>query len=342
LGDLVGVARKWVFPIVRILIFVVIAAALVKIAFFADTSVESQSEVPTGAIVEPQVAAVVGTILNDVTVQGTVAADEARPILANLAGDVTEILAPVGTTVAVDDRVYIIRQANEPVIREDGTVAPTTYKTSVVRAPAAGVISSLGVIKGQTVAVGDSTGQIAPPSFHVSADLAPDQLYRLLNQPTEATVTVIGGPAPFVCGSLTISTSLAGATPDDGAAAGGGTAPATGTTVRCSVPGEVKVFNGLQAEMKIPGGSAENVLTVPVTAVEGVAQAGNVYVPLEDGTTEVRPVVLGINDGTNVHVVSGLVDGDMVLQFVPGAPAAETEVPPGCMDLGNGSFSCEG
>jgi macrolide-specific efflux system membrane fusion protein len=168
----VGVARKWIFPIVRILVFVVIAAALVKIAFFADPTQESAAEVPTGAIVEPQVAATVGTILNDVTVQGTVSADAARPILANLAGEVTDILAPVGTTVAVDDRVYTIRQANDPVIREDGTVAPTTYKTSVVRAEAAGVISSLAVIKGQTVAVGDATGQIAPPSFNVSADPA--------------------------------------------------------------------------------------------------------------------------------------------------------------------------
>jgi macrolide-specific efflux system membrane fusion protein len=334
----VGVARKWIFPIVRILVFVVIAAALVKIAFFADPTQESAAEVPTGAIVEPQVAATVGTILNDVTVQGTVSADAARPILANLAGEVTDILAPVGTTVAVDDRVYTIRQANDPVIREDGTVAPTTYKTSVVRAPAAGVISSLAVIKGQTVAVGDATGQIAPPSFNVSADLAPDQLYRLLNQPTEATVTVIGGPAPFVCGSLTISTSLAGAAPTDESTAPTST-PATGTTVRCAVPAEVKVFNGLQAEMSIPGGSAENVLMVPVTAVEGIAQAGNVYVPLEDGTTEVRPVVLGINDGANVHVVSGLAEGEMVLQFVPGAPAA-TDIPPGCIDLGDGSLSC--
>jgi macrolide-specific efflux system membrane fusion protein len=335
LGGTVGATRKWILPILRILIFAAIAAALVKIAFFADTTEELQSEVPTGAIVEPQVAATVGTILNDVTVQGTVAADEARPVLANLAGEVTEILAPVGTTVAADDRIYIIRQPNAPVVREDGTTAPTTYSTSVVRAPAAGVVSSLAVIKGQTVAVGDETGQIAPPTFHVSADLAPDQLYRLLNQPTEATVTVIGGPAPFVCGTLSISTSLAGATP-----AGDAAAPATGTTARCTVPADVKVFNGLQAEMTIPGGSAENVLIVPVTAVEGIAQAGNVYIPLADGSTEVRPVVLGLNDGTNVHVVSGLAEGETVLQFVPGAPAASTNAPPGCVDLGNGTYSC--
>ncbi|WP_181243249.1 HlyD family efflux transporter periplasmic adaptor subunit [Glaciihabitans tibetensis] len=318
-----------------------IAAALVKIAFFADPTLDSEAQVPTGAVVEPQVAASIGTILNDVKVQGTVTADEARPIKATLAGEVTEIIAPVGTTVAVDDKVFVIRQPNEQVVREDGTLAPVTYKTAVVRAPAAGVISSLTVIKGQTVAVGDESGQVAPPSFNVSASLAPDQLYRLLNQPTEATVTVIGGPAPFVCGSLTISTALSGAAPAD-SSADSASAPATGTTVRCAVPAEVKVFNGLQAEMSIPGGSAENILMVPVTSVEGIAQSGNVYMTLPDGSTEVRPVVLGINDGENVHVVSGLAEGDMVLQFVPGAPAAETEVPPGCVDLGGGAFSCEG
>ena len=50
-----SIARKWVFPILRILVFAVIAAALVKLAFFADP-VEQERRVPTGEIVEPQIA----------------------------------------------------------------------------------------------------------------------------------------------------------------------------------------------------------------------------------------------------------------------------------------------
>jgi multidrug efflux pump subunit AcrA (membrane-fusion protein) len=109
------------------------------------------------------------------------------------------------------------------------------------------------------------------------------------------------------------------------------------------VPGDVTVFAGLTAEIVIAGGVAENVLTVPITAVEGTAGTGNVYFVLPDGSTELRPVTLGLNDGVNVQVVEGLAEGDLVLQFIPGAPAT----PPGgmgegCTALPDGGMVCEG
>ncbi len=67
------IARKWVFPILRILIFAAIATALVKIAFFADPAVTQGGEFPTGEIVEPQVAVALGTISNDIVLDGSVA-----------------------------------------------------------------------------------------------------------------------------------------------------------------------------------------------------------------------------------------------------------------------------
>jgi macrolide-specific efflux system membrane fusion protein len=50
-------------------------------------------------------------------------------------------------------------------------------------------------------------------NVHVTA---PAQLYRLLNQPTDATATITGGPAPFFRTNLVISTALAGASSGDG------------------------------------------------------------------------------------------------------------------------------
>ena len=208
-----SVARKWVFPILRIVIFAAIAVALVKIAFFADPQVEAGPEFPTGEIVEPQVAVTTGTILNNVEVPGTVAADAARPVPATLAGEVNDLAVPVGTTVAANDRLLTIRAEVPGVVAPDGTVAAPTYKYVAVRSPIAGVVSNLAVIVGQVVSVGDVVGQVAPPTFSVTGSLKPDQLYRLLNQPTEATVTVTGGPAPFTCTGLALTTSLAGAQP---------------------------------------------------------------------------------------------------------------------------------
>jgi len=302
----VNVARKWVFPIIRILIFVAIAAALVKIAFFADPVVDDAAQ-PTGEIVEPQVEVALGSILNDVTLTGTVANDAPVSIKATLSGVVYDVY--VGAGQHVDPGTEILRLRAE-VMNPDGT-SYVDYETVV--SPASGTLSTFTALEGQTFAVGDDVGKVSPATFNVSGTIAPEQQYRLLNQPTEAQVTITGGPAPFACTNLTIS-AASGSTP--------GTEGSTSTTtVRCSVPADVTVFAGLSASLVLAGGVAENVLVVPITAVEGTAQTGNVYFVLPDGSTEVRPVTLGLNDGINVEVKEGLAEGDLILQFIPGADA---------------------
>lgn len=311
-----GIARKWVFPIIRIVVFVAIAAALVKLAFFADPTAEAGSEQPTGEIVEPQVAVTLGTIQNDVQLAGTVNQDAAIPVRATFGGEVREVLVARGATVAAGTEIAVVRAE---LVNSNGT--PYT-KTQRITAGAAGVLSSFTLLVGQQIAIGDTVGQVAPTVFNVTASLAPEQMYRLLNKPTEAQVTVTGGPAPFACTGLTITTPLPGAG-GDGAGEGDPGAGGSGATVWCRVPAEVTVFPGLVADVVIAGGIAENVLTIPMTAVQGAAESGIVYVIGDDGATEERPVTLGINDGINVEVVEGLDEGEMILQFVPGAAAGD-------------------
>ncbi|TQL48378.1 hypothetical protein FB562_1472 [Homoserinimonas aerilata] len=301
-----GVWRKWIFPIIRIVIFAAVAAALVKLAFFGDAAQDAASpEFPTAEIVEPQIPVSLGTIQNDVVLKGTIAADEAVEVKSTAPGTVRKVLAGQGAAVGAGAELFVVR---EEVMRDDGT----SWKRDItVVSPAAGILSVVSVIEGQTVTIGEVVAKVAPPSFHVTATMEPEQQYRLLNQPTEALVAVAGGPAPFTCTGLSISTALAGAEADSG-----------GTAMRCAVPGDVRVFAGLGAEVTISGGVAENVMMVPITAVEGVADTGNVYFVLADGSTEQRPVTLGLNDGINVEVRDGVAEGDMVLQFVPGAQEA--------------------
>ena len=299
-----NVARTWVFPILRILLLAIVATALVKFAFFPDVVQEENPEVPSAEIVEPHVQVAIGTVQNDVSLTGTVAANEAVPIAATFTGEVRTVKAKVGSVVKKGAVIVVLRGE---VPRDDGT---TFTRTVNVVAPVAGTVSSLTALVGQGFSVGDPVGQIAPPSFNVSGSIPPEQLYRLIEQPTTAEVTINGGPAPFTCTGLTISSPLAGQ--EEGGEGG--------PTVRCAVPADVKVFPGLSADIVIAGGIAADVLTVPMTAVEGTAQTGNVYFVLEDGeTTELRAVTLGINDGINVEVVEGLAEGDTILQFVPGA-----------------------
>ena len=301
-----SIARKWVFPIIRILIFIAIAAALVKIAFFADPVIDDAAT-PTGEIVEPQVAVALGTIQNDVTLTGTVANDAPVSIKATLTGVVYDVY--VGAGQHVDPGTEILRLRAE-VMNPDGT-SYVDYETVV--SPASGTLSTFTALEGQTFSVGDDVGKVSPTTFNVSGTIAPEQQYRLLNRPTDAQVTITGGPAPFTCTGLSITAAAGSGTGTEGSS--------TTTTVRCAVPPEVTVFAGLSASMVLSGGVAENVLVVPITAVEGSAQTGNVYFVLPDGSTEVRPVTLGLNDGISVQVVEGLAEGDMILQFVPGANA---------------------
>lgn len=336
-----SVTRTWIFPILRIVIFLAIAAALVKLAFFAEPAATSAPVFPTGQVEEPMVPVALGTITNEVIVDGTVAADAAVPVKATLAGEVGKLLIAAGQSVAADTPVLTIRSETPGAFLPDGSQAKAVVKTVTVVAGSAGVISSMPVIVGQTVAIGDAVAQVAPTTFNVSGPLAPQQQYRLLTRPTEASVTITGGPAPFTCGSLAITSPLAGAgSGTDGAPAGDGSSGSTGATVRCAVPPEVTVFAGLAAKMSLAGGIAENVLTVPVTAVEGSAGTGNVYVPGEDGAEPTAvPVTLGLNDGSSVQVTGGVDEGTMVLQFVPGAEQASTDVGGECID---GSATCGG
>lgn len=305
-----SVARKWVFPILGLLVAAAIAAALVKLAFFGASSAGAGGEQPTGNIVDPQVPVMISTVSNDVLLSGTVKADDAVAVKAPLDGTLASVDVGVGSVVAAGQQIGSIKGVNS---------AGRAIVVGIV-APVAGTISALSIVPNQSTTAGTVVAQIAPPGFYVTATVQPSERYRLIDAPTEALVTVTGGPAPFACINLTITTPLAGAgtggDPNEGDPGAG-----AGTTARCVVPPDVTVFPDLIAQITISAGVAENVLVVPVTAVLGAAESGVVYVVNEDGSTEERQVTLGLSDGINVEVTDGLEEGEIVLQFVPGAPA---------------------
>ncbi|MCU1571290.1 MAG: hypothetical protein JWR33_2031 [Naasia sp.] len=339
-----GVVRRWVFPILRILVFALIAAALIKLAFFPDVAEAQGPAFPTGQLSDPQVTVELGTIVNDVTLDGTVSADPAVVLKATAVGAVDEIFIAEGKHVDKGDKIFDIKveTPQDPIETTDdkGVVTITqpdpiiTYEK--VFAPITGTLTALTVIPKQAVAVGDESGKVAPPSFSVSGTLSPEQQYRLLDEPEDATVAITGGPAPFACEKLRITAPLAGEQPDPTTGDG-----ATGATVRCLVPEDVRVFPGLTASITIPAGQAENVLVVPTTAVEGGAETGVVHAVLPEGGTEPRDVTLGLTDGSMVEVTGGLEQGEAILQF---SPDAQAPVPGGeeCFDDGSGNVVCGG
>lgn len=345
-----GAVRRWVFPIVWMVIIGAAAVALVKIAFFPDTAAEADPTVPTGEITEPTVVVGRGTITNDLTLQGTVAADPAVPLKATAVGTVDDVYIQQGATVASGDLIYDIRveTPRDPVetTNPDGTVSVTQPEPAVrferVYAPAAGVLSALGVIHDQAVTVGEVTGQVAPPTYAVTGTIGAEQLYRIQDRPTEAQVAITGGPAAFTCTGLSITTPLAGEGEGDPSTGTTGSSGGSGTSFRCQVPGDVTVFPGLAATVTLAGGKAEDVLVVPTTAVEGSAESGVVFRQADDGTQEEVPVTLGLTDGISVEITGGVDEGAVLMQFVPGASAGtgDEQLEGNCIANPDGSVYC--
>lgn len=322
-----GVTRRIVFPAIRIVLWAVIAVALAKIAFAGADRVTAAEDPlqPSAQVTEPQVQVATGTITNAVTVSASVVADPPRPVRATLAGTVHRLLAEDGQAVAADTPVLELRSETpvDPTVTTDpetGMQTVTENKPKVTRqtvlAGTAGTLR-LSVLKDQVVAVGDTVGTVTPGTLSVQGTLTPDQQYRLIDAPGEGTVTLKGGPAPFTCTGLRIGAATQDDAAADPQAADAGTPASTSGTVSCAVPAGVTAFPGLGADIEIVNGTAEGALVVPVTAVQGSVQNGNVWVVGADGASEQRAVVLGLTDGTQVQIAEGLAEGDTVLEFAP-------------------------
>ena len=299
--------RRWIFPLLLVLIFGACAAALVKIAFFPDRAESMVS--PEAGITDPVVAVERGSIVNALSLSGNVARDDSYGVRSELNGTVIAVHVGEGAAVAAGQKLFTVRQV-EP--RKDIDVV----------APEAGDVSELALVKGQPTTVGTETYKLTPSRYHLLATVDPVQLYRLVNAPTEATVTISGGPAPFACTGVGVQVSAEGT-----------------ASVRCAIPADQTVFAGLPATMDLALGQVDDALVIPVTAVKGGAGTGNVWVDAGDGSDpEERAVTLGVNDGVMVEVVDGLAEGESIRQFVPGFVAPVEEF---CYEVSPGVEQCD-
>nr|WP_205829396.1 biotin/lipoyl-binding protein [Microbacterium sp. B19(2022)] len=283
------------------------AAALVKIAFFPDRAESMVS--PEAAITDPVVAVERGSVVNALTLTGNVARDEIFGVRSEIDGTVTAVHVSEGAAVSAGQKLFTIRQEDP-------------RKDIDVLASEAGDVSEIALVKGQPTSVGTEIFSLTPARYHLLATVDPVQLYRLVNAPSEATVTITGGPAPFACTGVRVQVTAEGT-----------------ASVRCAIPAGQTVFAGLPATMDLALGQVEDALVIPVTAVQGGAGSGNVWVDAADGAeAEERAVKLGVNDGTIVEVTEGLEEGESIRQFVPGFVAPVEEF---CYEVSPGVEQCD-
>ena len=107
-----SIARKWVFPILGLVIAAAIAVALVKLAFFGASTSGAAGEEPTGGFVDPQVPVMIATVSNDVVLSGTVKADDAVPVKAPLDGTLVSVDVGVGSVVGAGQQLGVVKGVN--------------------------------------------------------------------------------------------------------------------------------------------------------------------------------------------------------------------------------------
>lgn len=319
-----------IISLIKTGVWIIIAISLVKFAFFPSTGANQSDQVldPSANYGQMTVTPTKADITNTVSVNGNIENDPSTVVKATGTGTVNYIAVSDGTYVEAGAMILQVRGEPDSDILpqagdEDETPSRPRPTYTDITAPASGTLH-LSALLGQEFSIGDQLGTIAPSTYSAVATLNADQLYRIQETPSEATVTITNGPAPFTCSGLKIVTPDA---TQKNTNQQGENQQSSGIQARCAIPADQKVFPGLGLKMDIVAGSATDVLTLPISAVEGRFQSGFVYIPASDGAgkPEKKPVTLGLTNGEIVEIKEGLTESDSVLEFIPTASSDATQ-----------------
>ena len=273
-----------------------------------------------------------GSVDSLMVLDATVRAEPGEDVKARNGGTVTRVWVTDGSL--VDNGAPILNVAVPDAAagdgEGDGDDGAGTREVSLY-APTEGRVSGLEDLQvGDVLESGAVAANVAPDEFRAVASVPANDLYRFYEDPHDILLEITEGPPAAECEFLSLGAAEGGATggddagegeevPGEGGGGGGGT-----TELSCRVPSDLRVFEGVTGKMSIATGGAENVMVIPVTAVRGTSERGEVVVVASDGTEETREVELGVSDGSSVEVVSGLSVGDQVLDPIPLDPRFDT------------------
>ncbi|GAA4366832.1 HlyD family efflux transporter periplasmic adaptor subunit [Nocardioides caricicola] len=186
-------------------------------------------------------------------------------------------------------------QAAIDAARSDVVAAEQALRTATVTAPFAGTVVSVDAAEGDSVSSGTAVFVlVAPGTTTVQVAATSDQVQQLaVGQ--RAVATPVGSEAGLAGTVTQIST-----VPDEDA-----TYPVTITLARK----RLDLATGLTASVSVVVGAAEDVVTVPASAVSD----GTVLVVGEGGAAARTPVTTGIVGATTVEVIDGVEAGDEVV-----------------------------
>ncbi len=313
-----NVLTKAVFPALRLIVWLIIAAALVKIGFFPATDDSPDDVIDPGSdFGAPTTFVERATIRDDIAAPATVIADPARDVKTDVSGYVGYWARAEGDTISAGQPIVEVRRPIEG--------SPTgAWTRHTLEAPIGGILHRSVPLNGD-VNGGDVVFTVTPTTMSIEATLTPEQRYRLVENPESASVRLQGGPVPFSCERLTFGASTTGSgggngdNGDNGGGDNGGGGDTSSFTMTCPAPADIRLVVGLSGTMVVPASEAADILAIPVTAVQTTDITSVVFKidPMTGEQVQVE-VSLGISDGTIIEVVSGLEEGEEILMFAPG------------------------
>lgn len=195
-----------------------------------------------------------------------------------------------------------LRQARSLLAQTEVTVrqAESLFAERMVRSPTEGVVANLAVDPGDTVTPGTRLLNVVQlGTLEASVAVAEADVGRIrVGMPATVRVDAFPGRV-FPAQVLRISPVLALDT------------RTASVRVKIANPGGW-LRPGMTARVELILARRQGVLAVPVEAVVGRNQVQMVFV-VEGSVARARPVQLGISDGTQVEVVSGLRPGELVV-----------------------------
>ncbi|GAA1070377.1 HlyD family efflux transporter periplasmic adaptor subunit [Nocardiopsis composta] len=277
-----------------------------------------------------------GSITDELVLDAKVEEEPEKKVVSKRGGTVTRVWVSDGQEVQEGAPIVSVRSEDAGTAPEPGEGSgdgaggegagpqqPAATEVTV-NAPVSGKVGGLKELAaGDPVEPGAAVASISREQFRAVAQVPANDLYRFYDDPEEITLKIDKGPPAQACRFLSIGEGEGsgggggGSAPEEEAGMEGEGGEGATSRISCRVPEDLQVFPGVTGKMSIVTGSADNALLVPVTAVRGGFEKGEVIVVGDGGGQETREVELGITDGESIQVVKGLEEGDQVLDPIP-------------------------
>lgn len=205
-----------------------------------------------------------------------------------------------------------IRQAGVDQAEQDLKQAQYDLEAATLKAPFAGVVTHVSIVPGSIV--GSTTAAVTivdRSTLHVDLRLSENDVVRAqLGQPVAVTIDSLSGWQ--TTGAIDYIAPAAETTND-----------VVTYGVRVSfVDDDPQVKVGMTANLTITTARKEGVLLVPNSALLPKGAGRIVQVPTADGSTRDVDVTIGLTDGAQTEILTGLKEGDRIIAL-PGTAAPQ-------------------